>query len=236
MGNWPGVDSAHDAREIWDLVRQALGGTPFWWGRYLGPGPHAPLTRAEAEWLHEQGVAIALVWGATTAATLATPEGVMAHAAHALEACYQLGVPAGTAVFLDVEAGWAPTMESLRVWHDRLKAARYVPGYYGAANLLIPEGSLRWLAAWTEKPWTLSSCPVWNLGIRADVWQNCGGAYGDLVDLNLAQDNVPFWFPPSSDLVEFLRRFAREVDQIHDERQAKAALGAFVREARRWLS
>jgi hypothetical protein len=209
-----GCDSAAAVTEAtWRGAAQALGGAPSWWGRYLA---EYAVSREEVSWLHSRGAAVLLIWNGSSGKDVAQEEPSGRAAAHAaVEAARRLGAPLGTAIVVDVEAGWEPTAEWLVGWAEGVAAAGYVPGWYVApeASVIVPltaaravspaaRGGLVWVAAWLAAgamPAPLpaeDACPS-VAGGPADLWQFAGSVPvgGASVDISLARSPRGLWCP-----------------------------------------
>jgi hypothetical protein len=153
MATFWGVDSATGANSIvgnqtlFDFVTQQCGQPPGFWGRYIG-GLY-PLTAAEAQFLHNKGCRILIIYNGAqnTVSSVqgAFPAGVN-DANKAITAAQALGVPSGVWIYADVEASWKPTSGWFQGWSDTMFNSEFggAGGVYGnphrtnAANFNIP--------------------------------------------------------------------------------------------------
>ena len=191
-----------------------LGAPAAFVGRYLGDGGHVatPLAVAEAQWILAQGRGIILVFNNATATSVAAgwPQGKV-EAEQAIRLAQALGVPTGTAIWLDCEYGWAIHPDYIKAWCETILQAGYVPGIYGClasqlfANAFAAADAgdkgnvdrcLLWDAKWQQAT-SAATAPAWGADPRAKVWQyadNLGPADEDEVNGTLA--DIGAWCPP----------------------------------------
>jgi hypothetical protein len=135
-----GVDSARtantnapDGTVAFDSVTQKAGAVPAFWGRYI-VGNYT-ITSAEAAYLHSKGCKILLVSngpknsGSSVQGGFA--EGQADGNAAADAAAQALSVPAGVALYADIEGSWAVTSDWLRGWATAVTQRGFVSGFYG---------------------------------------------------------------------------------------------------------
>lgn len=105
-------------------------GTPAYAGRYLTttPGVSKGLTQAEIDYLHSQNIKILPIYNGFTNAT-GYQNGQQA-AQNAIAAAKQLGVPAGVALFADIETQYPVDAAWLEAWITTVENASYRTGFY----------------------------------------------------------------------------------------------------------
>ncbi len=103
-------------------------GTPQFIGRYIDAISFSPMSASEASFIHSQGIHILPILsdfgGDTTYST-----GV-SRANDALSKAQSLGIPKGTILVVDLEAGSAVDAGYIEGWYDTIHAAGYTVGYY----------------------------------------------------------------------------------------------------------
>jgi hypothetical protein len=124
-----GIDAASPTHQ--GLIPQVAAAftAPAFVGRY---GPVYAITAEEAAWLHQQRIAILAIWnesqdGSALGGTI--PDGVAA-AGRAVAFWRGMGTPAGTAIYIDVEASFWISGEYLTGWVQGCHAAGFVGGCY----------------------------------------------------------------------------------------------------------
>jgi hypothetical protein len=153
MATFWGVDSALPAngmvekQTLFDFITQQCGQAPAFWGRYIG-GRFA-LTPAEAQFIHNKGCRILLVYNGTHNSPRSV-QGGSAEGANdankAIAAAQTLGVPDGVWIYADVESSWTPTSAWFQGWSDAMFNSQFggAGGIYGnpnktnAANFNVP--------------------------------------------------------------------------------------------------
>jgi hypothetical protein len=219
-----GVDSASDARSIFDQVSREAGEKPLFWFRYLTDGGvgATPITRDEVEWLQRQGVSVGLVYnriGSFGYTTFVQAEGAAQDSSYLAR---ELAVPPKVAIFADLEYGVPVSTEWLRGWVETISKMGLTPGVY--ANMVAAywqrawkpldseykDRIIRWNADWigaTSSPTAKEviqqhgeSWPKSLDGSLFHIWQVIGRAYHnlvdiDLVDINALNFNAVFWCP-----------------------------------------
>jgi hypothetical protein len=126
--NTPALDGATLA---FDAVTNRAGQPPEFWGRYIG-GNYS-LTATEAAFLHAANCKILLTYNGTSNSAGSVQGGFaegQQDAATAIAAAQALTVPAGTAIYADVEGDWNPTSDWIRGWATAVAAANFTPGLY----------------------------------------------------------------------------------------------------------
>jgi|GEM_PF-4012615 len=199
-----GFDSLSDARSIWQQAVGAAGRTPDFWIRYIGGA--GAVTAAEVGALHGLGVAVGLLYNATTAARVqGTAADGAADAQRAIAAAQALGAPRHVRLGFDLEAGWTPSPEYVIGWAQAQAAgpfagsglvygAPYDPGFQAAMHgAQSAGGAAAALVLWSAQPepgpapvptWGPATC--WNYPVV--LWQFAEEAFGGIVDLDLAAD------------------------------------------------
>jgi peptidoglycan hydrolase-like protein with peptidoglycan-binding domain len=103
-------------------------GTPQFIGRYIDAISFSPMSASEASFIHSQGIHILPILsdfgGDTTYST-----GV-SRANDALSKAQSLGIPKGTILVVDLEAGSTVDAGYIEGWYDTIHAAGYTVGYY----------------------------------------------------------------------------------------------------------
>jgi hypothetical protein len=134
-----GVDSARTANGLaadgatlaFDAVTAQAGATPAFWGRYIVG--NFVITSTEAAYLQGKGCKILLISNGPTN-TAGSVQGGFAEGQSdgnaAADFASNLGVPAGVALYADIEGSWSPTSDWLRGWATAVNAKNYVSGFY----------------------------------------------------------------------------------------------------------
>ena len=208
------VDSAEDARRIFDSVCRDAVEKPYAWFRYLSSGGvgATPVSREEVAFLHSHGVAVGLVWndvGWTSAPTGTTSMRVTSvyalaqeSARRAASAARSVSAPGGVALWADLEYGIAVDPEWLSGWALEVRLEGFLPGFY--ASMQAPYWRIPWNRARESVGEALLWCADWDTGLQqatagrllanlrlpvleepAAVYQVAGNAYGGQVDLDV---------------------------------------------------
>ena len=202
---------------LWDQVVSVSIEGPKIWFRYLDT-----LTVDEIVLLHSMGCALGAIYRGATAASVAGgyTQGVI-DAKTANTMATQIGLPTSMCLFLDVEAGWTPTVSYLEGWADTMRAGPFwkAGGIYCApfaANFYRPflaaraqNENVAAIVLWSAQPVldasTALSMPEWGPatdGSAAVVaWQyyegRSGDMYGGVVDLDQVHpDFQGVWVAP----------------------------------------
>ena len=140
-----GIDTLQSIQVNNDLseTQSALGTLPQFAGQYLVWGGETPLTSADAQFISSSGVAILLIdspnqdFGEQTQGDPNPigpgPQGT-ADAQQAIAQAQSLGVPAGTAIFRDVEASSPITTDYIDYYYSAFQGSGYIPGFYENPN------------------------------------------------------------------------------------------------------
>jgi glycoside hydrolase-like protein len=190
-----GVDSARtpnstavDGTVCFDSVAERAGASPAFWGRYIGA--RFAMDKAEAAFLHAKGCLVLPIYNGTSNTVGSVKRGLaegQADANAAATAALTLGIPAGVAIYADVEGSWAVTSDWIRGWATGITARNFVSGLYGdcrpgatfaqaycAAQEVEPivGGSL----LWSMEPEPNPQCqPAGNSPAYAPAKPACGG-------------------------------------------------------------
>lgn len=125
-----GVDSASRVgNDLYQCVVRNFG-KPAYWGRYLATVPNAAdgLTRAEASFLHRNGVKILPIYSKFTQA-VGYGQGRIA-ARNSMYYAQLLGIPKGTMLFANIEKRFQVDEAWIRGWVDAVDQGGYRPGIY----------------------------------------------------------------------------------------------------------
>ncbi|MCY0880519.1 MAG: DUF1906 domain-containing protein [Firmicutes bacterium] len=126
-----GIDSAaHAHLPFFHCVLRQYG-PPDFWGRYLltRHGICDGLSPLEIRFLHQHGIKILAIDNAFGAHTHGRMAGILA-GMHALEAAKRLKIPAGTAIFADIEITYHPDSSWMIAWAGMILQGGYRPGFY----------------------------------------------------------------------------------------------------------
>ncbi len=141
-----GVDTATTVTSSYLDCIESNYGVPTFIGRYLKTVPSRSdgLTSSEVSLIHDKNISIALIWNSFDGSTVSTYAQGKSVATAAIDWAYSTGnlyVPAGTAIFADLEQGYSVTADWIRGWVDTFysynpsgaPSPEYLPGMY--ANL-----------------------------------------------------------------------------------------------------
>ena len=123
-GAWWGIDTV-DNVETGNVIAQTKTdlGAPQFVGRYLIYS--SELSNTEAQWIHQQGLAILLIDDPNRAFTSGRTD-----AQQAIKQAVSLGVTNGVAIFRDVETSDPITSTYIAAYVAAFKGSGYVPGFY----------------------------------------------------------------------------------------------------------
>jgi hypothetical protein len=128
------VDSAAPVQSELGTIESDTGGAvPAFWGQYIYTYSFSALTKADADQDLSEGIHLLLLEQDDTnsptnteGASNGTSEGD-----EAVDAAKALGVPAGVAIFKDIEQGSAVNGAFIEAWYNAVSAGGYRPGLYG---------------------------------------------------------------------------------------------------------
>jgi len=126
-----GVDSLASSSSLLPSVVSKLG-QPDFYGRYINYSKASGnLTSAEASSLHSNNIKVLIV-SSPPRSSLTTASAADADAAAAISAARSLGIPAGVALFRDVEASYAINQSYVSEYYSYFarSGSGYVPGFY----------------------------------------------------------------------------------------------------------
>jgi len=103
-------------------------GTPQFVGRYLDAISFSPMTASEASFIHSVGIHILPILS-DFGGDIGFNTGV-ARANDAIAKAHALGIPKGTILVVDIEAGQAVDAGYIEGWNNTIAAAGYTVGYY----------------------------------------------------------------------------------------------------------
>lgn len=132
-GEYWGVDSVATLGSRIASVREAYDTTPSFWGRYLSDCTGhcgSDLTRAEGHVDLDDGIRLLLVVADRGGRWDRGRSNGAADGTAAVAAARALGVPAGVAIFKDLESGSRVNGGFIVGFYEEVKKAGYVPGYY----------------------------------------------------------------------------------------------------------
>lgn len=153
-----GIDTTDNVQQDGDLgnTQAVLGGFPQFVGRYLVPPyPDAGLSSAEAQYILGSDADILLIDSPNQGFTNAS-----ADAQAAISQARALGVPAGTAIFRDVEASSPITTSYILGFYDAFQGSGYVPAFYenpGSSDPFTPA----YCAAYAQNS-GIATMPLWS--------------------------------------------------------------------------
>jgi hypothetical protein len=224
MATFWGVDSATPSNNnvqgqtLFDFITQQAGQSPAFWGRYIG-GNFA-LTAGEAQFLHDRNCKILVIYNGAhnnpNSVQGGFQEGVT-DANKAIAAAQALGVPNGTWIYADIEAGWSPTADWFKGWSDTMFNSQYggaggvycnpLPGnaahfsdpycdaFNNDPNMQGAGDSAALIYSCQHEPGcsTAANAPTFNPAVppcnpNAAIWQYAESCFQGLVDEDLAND------------------------------------------------
>jgi hypothetical protein len=168
-----GIDTLDNIQVDNDLseTQSTLGALPQFAGQYLVWGGETPLTSADAQFISSSGAAILLIdspnqdFGEQTQGDPNPigpgPQGT-ADAQQAIARAQSLGVPAGTAIFRDVEAGSPITTDYIDYYYSAFQGSRYVPGFYENPNGGTDQPFNSQYCAAVQNNSVIGSVPLWS--------------------------------------------------------------------------
>jgi hypothetical protein len=126
-----GVDSLASSSSLLSSVVSKLG-QPDFYGRYINYSrPSGNITSAEAASLHSKSIKVLIV-SSPARSNLTTAGAADADADAAISSARSLGIPAGVALFRDVEANYAINQSYISEYYSYFarSGSGYVPGFY----------------------------------------------------------------------------------------------------------
>jgi len=222
-GQYWGVDSVATVPSKLAAVQRDYDATPAFWGRYLADCTGrcgSDLGASEAATDLDEGIDLLLVVADKGGSHDEGSANGQADGREAARAAHALGVPAGVAIFKDLEQQSPANASYITAWYDAVSGAGYEPGFYlnalagdnggsafcRAVRLQARIGSSYLWASENEPTGGASTPPRqapamtqgrWpaafpSCGGRGDVWQYSEADHGG-VDEDLAVTLAPFW-------------------------------------------
>jgi hypothetical protein len=165
-----GVDTTDNVQTNGDLNQtETTLGNPTFVGRYI-VFSGGTLGTGEAKYIHSEGIKILLIVdppnGNLTGVTTGQSE-----ANQGVQAARVLGVPAGAALFRDIEASYTTDAGWIEGWDSTIAAAGYVPGAYenpltGSSSFsgsycaaVAQQPAVATMALWSDEPEQAGSDP-----------------------------------------------------------------------------
>jgi len=200
-------------------------GRPAFWGRYLTDSVCPPLSSLEVKAAHARHMGILPIFNEADCSAVQGRDRSTAYALGAVARSVEDGIPAGTAIAIDIEPVGSVCPGAARVdkafiegWFDVIRWSGYTPAFYGNT---IPQSAFAnaWCAAVLERPEIAGNSYLWSfepsLRIshaasnapafgpddpgcpgRLAVWQySLSAASHPDVDVDLATSDFPFWWP-----------------------------------------
>ena len=213
-----GVDSVESAAANAATVAHDYGASPAFWGRYLsdcGSPCGGNITPAEISQDHADGINLLLLVADLTGSADQGSGNGTGDANAAVAAARSDGVPAGVAIFKDLEAGSPVDTAFIESWYATVAAAGYAPGFYEnsyggfpaaycAAVSANSQFGNSYLYASENEPGPASSGPSSAPSFASAYFPNCPGRHavwqyteGDAggVDEDQAAPTTPLWGP-----------------------------------------
>lgn len=208
---------------FWATVRKL--GTPEFWGRYLTDTVCPGISSAEVALAAGYHMGILPIYNDYNCGDVSYYDTGHAYAVAATTAAQRIGIPQGRLIVIDIEPPGDACPGAANVdggfiegWFDGVKAAGYVPGYYGNGTA-GSEFASAWCSAVTQVPNLATDSDLWSfqpslLGSFSKVsapgyspydtgcagnmlaWQYVlsGGSVPD-VDQDEALSSLPLWYP-----------------------------------------
>jgi peptidoglycan hydrolase-like protein with peptidoglycan-binding domain len=104
-------------------------GHPDFIGRYIDAISWSPMGASEASYIHSQGIPIMVLDSSVTSNDTTYSTGVWM-ANRVISKAHTLGIPAGVAIFSDIENTSPVDAPFIEGWYDTISASGYKPGYY----------------------------------------------------------------------------------------------------------
>lgn len=200
-------------------------GRPDFWGRYLTDSVCPPLSRLEVQAAHARHMGILPIFNEANCSDVQGRDRSIAYGLGAVARAIEDGIPAGTAIAIDIEpvGGACPGAAHvdkafIEGWFDVIRWTGYTPAFYGNT---IPRSAFAnaWCAAVLERPEIADSSYLWSFEpslvhvshaarnapafgprdpgcpSRLAVWQYSITPSKPDVDVDLASSDFPFWWP-----------------------------------------
>ncbi len=226
-----GVDSCspyadHPLRGVGVLPVVSLAlGRPDFWGRYLTDSVCPPLSRVEIQAAHARHMGILPIFNEADCSKVQGRDRSTAYALGAVTRAIEDGIPAGTAIAIDIEPVGSVCPGAAHVdkafiegWFDVITWTGYTPAFYGNT---IPRSAFAnaWCAAVAERPEIAPASYLWSFEPslvrvskaakrappfspddpgcpgRLAIWQYSITPTTPDVDVDLASSDFPFWWP-----------------------------------------
>ena len=201
-------------------------GTPGFWGRYLPPTGNCPgLSSTEISAAHARHMGILPIYNDYDCSAVSTNPTGSAFGLAAVHWAWNDVIPQGTGIAIDIEPPGDACPGAANVdkgfiegWYDQLKAAGFVPAYYGNTSA-GSEFANAWCAAVAERPDIADNSFVWSFEPSLIIGHGAGSAPGWMpnnpgcaghyvvwqyslssgsapdVDVDEATSEFPFWWP-----------------------------------------
>ena len=209
------------------LYPQVVGayGAPDFWGRYLTDTVCPGISSTEVAAAAHNHMGILPIYNDYNCSNVSGYATGLAYAAAAAAAASALGIPAGRALAIDIEPPGDACPGAANVdpgfvvgWFDGIKAAHYVPAYYGNGTA-GSEFARAWCGAVAAQPGVATDSYLWsfepsllgsyNKATAPDYAPNQTGCAGTMaawqyelsagsnpdVDTDEALSKLPLWFP-----------------------------------------
>jgi peptidoglycan hydrolase-like protein with peptidoglycan-binding domain len=193
-------------------------GRPDFIGRYIDAISWTPMQASEAAYIHSQGIHIMVLDSSITTNDTTYSTGVWM-ANRVIAKAQALGIPAGVAIFSDIENTSSVDAAFIEGWYDTISASGYKPGYYAnplagssqfssafctaiSSNANIASQSILWpdepSIGWTTKanaPAFAPAIPYCNGRAVGNVlaWQYALPGGGLNIDSDELKSSVPLW-------------------------------------------
>jgi len=200
-------------------------GTPEFWGRYLTDTVCPGISSAEVALAARHHMGILPIYNEYNCSNVSYYDTGHAYAVEAADAARRIGIPRGIVLVIDIEPPGAACPGAVDVdgafiegWYDGVKAAGYVPGYYGNGTA-GSEFASAWCASVSKRPAIAADSELWSfqpslLGDfnkptapgyspydtgctgNMEIWQYVlsAGSVPD-VDQDEALSTAPLWYP-----------------------------------------
>ena len=200
-------------------------GRPDFWGRYLTDSVCPALSTREVHAAHARHMGILPIFNEGDCSAVQGRDRSTAYGLGALKRAIEDGIPAGTAIAIDIEPAGSVCPGAARVdkgfiqgWFDVMRWSGYTPAFYGNT---IPGSAFAnaWCAAVLERPEIAVNSFLWSFEPslvhvshaagnapafepddpgcpgRLAVWQYSITPSKPDVDVDLASSDFPFWWP-----------------------------------------